>query len=58
MPLAKITFRPGVNKETTSYGNENGWFDSNLIRFSTVGKVSRGDDETGERLVACVLYSG
>jgi hypothetical protein len=33
MPLAKITFRPGVNKETTSYGNENGWFDSNLIRF-------------------------
>ena len=29
-----------------------------IIRSSTVGKVSRGDDETGERLVACVLYSG
>ena len=29
-----------------------------VIRASTIGKVSRGDDETGERLVACVLYSG
>ena len=33
MPLAKLTFKPGVNKETTSYGNEMGWFDSSLIRF-------------------------
>jgi len=33
MPLAKVVFKPGVNKETTSYGNEQGWFDSSLIRF-------------------------
>lgn len=33
MPLSKIQFRPGINKETTSYSNENGWFDSDLIRF-------------------------
>ena len=37
MPLAKINFRPGVNKETTSYSldvqDTPGWFDSNLIRF-------------------------
>ena len=33
MPLTKIQFRPGVNRETTSYGNENGWFNSDLIRF-------------------------
>ena len=33
MPLTKITFVPGVNKEATSYASENGWFDSNLIRF-------------------------
>ena len=33
MPLAKINFRPGVNRETTSYASENGWFNSNLIRF-------------------------
>jgi hypothetical protein len=33
MPLSKIQFRPGVNRETTSYGNEYGWFNSDLIRF-------------------------
>ena len=33
MPLTKIQFRPGVNRETTSYGDENGWFNSDLIRF-------------------------
>jgi len=33
VPLSKITFRPGVNKEITAYANENGWFDSDLIRF-------------------------
>ena len=33
MPLAKLTFRPGVNRETTSYANEMGWYDSSLIRF-------------------------
>jgi len=33
MPLTKVSFTPGINKESTSYASENGWFDSNLIRF-------------------------
>ena len=33
MPLTKIQFRPGVNRESTSFADEQGWFDSNLIRF-------------------------
>jgi hypothetical protein len=33
MPLTKLQFRPGVNRETTSYTNEGGWFDSNNVRF-------------------------
>ena len=33
MPLLKVNFKPGVNRETTSYGDENGWFNSDLIRF-------------------------
>jgi len=33
MPLAKLNFRPGVDRETTSYGDENGWYNSDLIRF-------------------------
>lgn len=33
MPLAKLQFRPGVNRETTSYTNEGGWFDVDKVRF-------------------------
>jgi hypothetical protein len=33
MPLTKLQFRPGVNRETTSYTNEGGWFDSEKVRF-------------------------
>jgi hypothetical protein len=33
MPLQKLQFRPGVNRETTSYSNEGGWFDCDKVRF-------------------------
>ena len=33
MPLQKLQFKPGVNKETTSYSNEGGWFDIDKVRF-------------------------
>ena len=33
MPFTKLQFRPGVNKETTSYANEGGWFDTDKVRF-------------------------
>ena len=33
MPLQKIQFRPGINKESTSYANEGGWFDCDKVRF-------------------------
>ena len=33
MPLTKLQFRPGVNRETTSYANEGGWFDCDKVRF-------------------------
>lgn len=33
MPLSKLQFRPGINRETTSYSNEGGWFDCDKIRF-------------------------
>ena len=33
MPLTKLQFKPGVNKETTSYANEGGWFDIDKVRF-------------------------
>jgi len=33
MPLTKLQFRPGVNRETTAYSNEGGWFDCDMVRF-------------------------
>ena len=33
MPLQKLQFRPGVNRENTSYANEGGYYASNKIRF-------------------------
>jgi len=33
MPLQKLQFRPGLNRETTSYTNEGGWFDCDMVRF-------------------------
>ena len=33
MPLTKLTFRPGINKETTDYTSEGGWYNCNRIRF-------------------------
>ncbi len=33
MPLQKLQFQPGINRETTSYTNEGGWFDCDKVRF-------------------------
>jgi len=33
MPLQKLQFRPGVNREGTIYSNEGGWYDCDKVRF-------------------------
>ena len=33
MPLQKLQFRPGINRESTTLANEGGWFESDKIRF-------------------------
>ncbi len=33
MPLQKLQFRPGVNREGTTLANEGGWFECDNIRF-------------------------
>jgi hypothetical protein len=33
MPLSKIIFKPGVNRENTRYTNEGGWFECDKVRF-------------------------
>ena len=33
MPLQKLQFKPGINRDLTAYANEGGWYDGNRIRF-------------------------
>ena len=33
MPLTKVNFRPGVNRENTRYTTEGGWYECDKIRF-------------------------
>jgi hypothetical protein len=33
MALTKLQFRPGINREITSYSNEGGWVDCDKVRF-------------------------
>ena len=32
MPFSNLQFKPGIDKESTDYGNEGGWVDGNLVR--------------------------
>lgn len=49
MPLQKIALKPGVNRESTSYANEGGWYESEKIRFRSgmPEKVGGWQKDTG-----------
>ena len=51
MPLQKLQFRPGLNREGTDYSNEGGWYDGDKIRFRSgfpekIGGWSRVSNST------------
>ena len=33
MALQKLQFKPGINRNTTNYSNEGGWFECDKVRF-------------------------
>ena len=33
MPLIKLQFKPGINRDQTNYTNEGGWWDCDKVRF-------------------------
>jgi hypothetical protein len=33
MPLSKLTFKPGANRDQTNYASEGSWFDMDKVRF-------------------------
>lgn len=51
MPLQKILFKPGVNRENTRYTTEGGWYDCNKVRFrqGTPEKIGGWDEISSAR---------
>jgi len=65
MPLQKLQFRPGVNREGTTLANEGGWYDCDKIRFRSgypekIGGWQRdgGSAATTEPVTTLVATSG
>jgi hypothetical protein len=49
MPLQKLQFRPGVNRESTTLANEGGWFECDKVRFRSgfPEKIGGWEKDTG-----------
>jgi hypothetical protein len=55
MPLKKLVFKAGVNRESTSYANEGGWFASEKIRFRSGQAEKIGGWQADTGTVATVI---
>jgi len=53
MPFLKLKFRPGINRDTTNYANEGGWYECDKIRFFSgyPQKIGGWIESTSERFV-------
>jgi hypothetical protein len=53
MPFLKLKFRPGINRDTTNYANEGGWYECDKIRFFSnyPQKIGGWIETTSERFV-------
>jgi hypothetical protein len=54
MPLQKLQFRPGVNREGTTLSNEGGWFECDKVRFRSGYPEKIG----GWQLISDIKYLG
>ena len=48
MPLSKLLFKPGANRDQTNYASEGSWFDMDKVRFRSgfPEKIGGGDLKT------------
>ena len=51
MPLQKLVFKPGINREGTRYSTEGGWYECDKVRFrqglpETIGGWARTSSNT------------
>jgi hypothetical protein len=54
MPLSKILFKPGVNRENTRYTTEGGWYECDKIRFRQGNPESIG----GWQRISSTTFTG
>lgn len=55
MPLQKLQFRPGINREGTTLANEGGWFESDNVRFRSGYPEKIGGWQSDEGITSSVL---
>jgi hypothetical protein len=58
MPLQKLQFRPGVNREGTTLSNEGGWYDCDKIRFRSGYPEKVGGWQTDGGVIATTAPTG
>jgi hypothetical protein len=53
MPFQKLIFKPGINRDTTNYANEGGWYECDKIRFFSgyPQKLGGWTESTSERFI-------
>lgn len=53
MPFLKLRFKPGINRDTTNYANEGGWYECDKIRFFSgyPQKIGGWIESTSERFI-------
>lgn len=53
MPFLKLQFKPGINRDTTNYANEGGWFECDKIRFFSgyPQKIGGWIEATSQRVI-------
>jgi hypothetical protein len=53
MPFQKLIFKPGINRDTTNYANEGGWYECDKVRFFSgfPQKLGGWIEATSERVI-------
>jgi hypothetical protein len=53
MPINKLQFRPGIDKQNTQYGAEGGWVDCDNVRFryGVPEKIGGWEPAVGNNLI-------
>jgi hypothetical protein len=57
VPLSKLQFKPGINRENTNYAGEGGWFDGDKVRFRSGYPEKIGGWQNLAASVAGVYYT-